>query len=544
MKTFPVKKIISLSLALLLCAAAFAIPGRSYAAEYLHAAYSHETADPAWLSDLVIKESVYGVSDLGRWLDLVAVPTYPYDETPESFSKKASYFADLYDLDQASLKAMYIYILSQLNVFSMAQMDDVSDAEVKAYLTEKGLKFIDDDGETMILARALYYADVRGVAGNYVTYGPGQTVAEAIIAFVAGVLGVKVGSLSVWLPEGGTVNDLRTFVVAAAKDALFNEGYDVEPDTSEEELCAIIAAMVTREAGYAVDGNSTLEELKVKYTAAMLSVVYGIRVDPTALGTALESGNLDFYLIKAIGKSFGLTVRDSMSYAEAFTFVAENSDYFSFDVGDFWSDIYNYKAYPAVRRNSLWVYPTSSVRVKDGSASVSISVNGETVANEAYTEVPIDIDADVQALTIKVVYTDALKNSEKTYVVLVDQTDCPYPDEVESTEPVSDDVSTNVIGGILQAAGLSDSTTAAVLSGLSAFIPGVFDSSPLTIGSAGITIPASGSQPDSLMSAMSALDVIGETVDSSLSGIGAFDAFSGSMSQRQRLAEMLSVSFD
>ena len=541
---------------ILKCAAAVLIavllafsPLSSLAAYYLHAAYDHDSPDPAWLNDLVIRESVYSQQDLQSSCVLVAVPEYPYTETADSFSEKVNAVVNLYSLAEVGSKAAYLYLFRTLNQFAAVETDDATDEEVKTYLTEQGFVFpTTETPETIIVARALYYAHKKGVATQYASFYRGEPIGVALVQFAAGVCGYDISELAKWVPNGD-INDLRSFVIAVSKAALYNEGYDVEPETSDEEVSRLVAAMVTRNAGYAVDSDLSFDQLRTRYLAAMLGTVYGVSVDSDALSAAQLSSEIPLYIIRLIGKSRGVTVPADADMAKAFMIVASGSDEFSFDHGKFWSDVYSYKISLANRRSSLWVWPTAASNSQnDPGSTVVVDINGKVVEDAKYTEVAIDPNADTQLMTITVGYAKDGVTSTCTYTITVDQTDAagylPGNTAPEATTQAPNAIA-ELVDGIIGAAGMRNPQIEAfsVATGIS--LPGkVSDIAELLIPSFdGTSTGASERIAADEAQAIDLLDSLGSAANLMLDGVGGYTAFMDSSSIDETIISLLDVSF-
>ena len=52
--------------------------------------YEYESADPAWLTDLVIREDMSSIDGMTHSCELIPKPEYSYTETAESFKAELS----------------------------------------------------------------------------------------------------------------------------------------------------------------------------------------------------------------------------------------------------------------------------------------------------------------------------------------------------------------------------------------------------------------------------------------------------------------------
>ena len=55
--------------------------------------YSYDTNDPAWLSDIIVKEDMATVESLATSSTLEPVASYPYNHTADSFKSEIEYYA-------------------------------------------------------------------------------------------------------------------------------------------------------------------------------------------------------------------------------------------------------------------------------------------------------------------------------------------------------------------------------------------------------------------------------------------------------------------
>ncbi len=498
--------------------------------------YDYDKSDIAWLTDLVINEDMTTVEGMAQRVSLIPEPEYPYTETPESFKKEVDSFVSLYDLTSSSQRAGYIYFFEVLNASSGFLAADVSDATVKEYLEGMGIEYPETPGEDeLVIARALFVALVTGAYGTE-SFALGSDLEEAIVSYLATITGMNMQELQQWLPDESVLS-LDEYILAASKLALWSNGYDVDRDTAEEEIYRLMAVISVRSQGVSVDSDLTFEDLKLKYTAALIGAKYSVVLDSEKLAYHLEKGTVAFYLLQLIGKSGGLSVReDNATYEEAFNLVAENTQYFDVDTEDFYADIYNYSATLSTRCSSLWIYPTAYAT--ESAYECSISVNGVPVKNNYYTEVEIDPELDKQELVVTVTATGAGETSECTYTIHLTQG--TYAN-VEGDEPVTENPAENYVSAdslvaeILSTIGVNsiisdviDTVYTALpvdLSGVVSFIAPTFGDN-VASGITGtdvdttadtIVFPEAGSGNDEFF--ISVLDQIGAVVDTSIGGI-------------------------
>ncbi len=505
--------------------------------------YDYEQSDIAWLTDLVIKEDMTTVEGMAQRVTLVPEPEYPYTETPESFKKEVDNFVSLYDLTSSSQRAGYIYFFEVLNSSSGFLAADVNDATVKEYLEGMGIEYPEKpDSDELVIARALFVALVTGAYGTE-SFAVGAGLEEAIVSYLASITGMNMQELQQWLPEE-SVLALDQYILAASKLALWSNGYDVDRDTPEDEVFRLMAVMSVKSQGVSVDSDLSFEDIKLKYTAALIGAKYSVVLDSQKLAHHLENGTVAFYILQLLGKNGGLAIReDSVSYEEAFKLVAENTQYFDVAEDDFYADIHTYSAKLNSRCSSLWIYPTAYAT--DSAYECIISVNGVPVKNNYYTEVGIDPELDEQDLIITVTATGGGESSKCTYTVHLTQG--TYAN-IEGDKPVVEEEKENYVSAdslvaeILSSIGVNSIVSDVIdtvytalpvdLSGVVSFIAPTFDeditSALPVIG--GVTFDTeSETEADSSKDDffISVLDQIGAVADTYIAGIPGLDIIEG-----------------
>ena len=397
--------------------------------------YDHESADPAWLTDLVFKEDMSSVNGLAQRCELVAKPSYPYTETPESFRKDVENYCYLYTLNQGSGRAAYIYFFDVLGTQSGNLLaGEISDDDIRTYLESVGVVYPDDpDDDELIVARALYGAMISGA---FTGVTAGASLEEVMVTYLASLTGVNIDTLREWMPADSVLS-LDSYILAASRLALWTNGYDVTDDLSEDDIFRLVAVMTIEQMGISADSSLSFDELKYKYMAAMLGKKYGVNVDDARLAAALESGDAAFYMLQLLGKQGGVSIReDNSTYEEAFDLVAENTGIFDVQVGEFYADIDHYELTLAYKRSSLWIYPTAYV-TGDSSYTVTIDVNGTPVRNGYYTEVPIDPEKPYQTLAVSVVAISAKDSSQCVYYIDLRQGGAAQVTPQQPTDPAA-----------------------------------------------------------------------------------------------------------
>lgn len=493
--------------------------------------YDYDKANAAWLTDLVIKEDMTTVEGMAQRVDLVPAPEYPYTETAGSFKKDVEYFMSLYSLDAGSQKAGYIYFFEILNANSELVNAEVSDADIKEYLEGLGIKYPANAGaDELIMARALYTALATGAVSSS-AYQGGALLEELLVSYMSSFTGMNTESLKQWTPTGSILS-LDEYILAASKLSLWTNGYDVTPETEEEEVYRLIAAMTVKAQGISVDNSLSFDELKIKYTAALLGAKYDVTVDSKKLAEAESKGTEAYYILQLIGRKSGLSVReDNATYEEAFQLVAENTDVFDVSSDDFYADIYNYDIYLKNRCSSLWIYPTAYA-TNNSSYNTLVTVNGTAIKNNYYNEVAIGYTEDVQTLNITVTVSGGGESSKCTYTITVHQG--AYAD-VEGEGPVVENntpsygTSDSVVADVLANLGMNSVISAVLdksyvslpktVSSVVAFMAPTFDGEAL--GDLGLS---SNNSKDGFY--ISVLDEVGSVVDTDIKGVPGIDLYS------------------
>ncbi|MBR5233427.1 MAG: cadherin-like beta sandwich domain-containing protein [Clostridia bacterium] len=370
--------------------------------------FVYDSADMSWLKDLIFKENMSSVDGLSQRNTLVPKAEYPYRETPESFKEEIANYQTVYTLDENMANAAYLYMLDLAKAFAGPATENYSDDFIKSYLESIGIVYpenSEDDDETKIVARALFSIIISDE--NY-KVKKGTGLYEAFTDYVSVLLGVNVGSI-LKFDNNTELIDLNEYVIAACKYMLFNSGYDVSKDTSDEEVFRLIAIMTIRSQGISIDsGTATFEEIKNKYLCAMMCKIYDVSIDTVSFEKAVKNDRLAFYILQLIGKEYGLTVRDSLTYEQAFDLVCKNTDFFNLEEGEFYADIYEYDVKLNYKRDTIWLYPqTLGTTSESDGTKVNVFINGKDVRENYYVDVSIDSSKEVVPVVIKIEFTDA-----------------------------------------------------------------------------------------------------------------------------------------
>ncbi len=405
--------------------------------------YDYDNLNKSWLTDLTLKESLNGISDMVTNVTLVANPDYPYVETPESFKNDVKDACKLYTLNDDAPRAAYIYIFEVMNQNSAILEDDTSDEEIRQYLINAGIVYPDNtDADTLVMARALYVVMKSGSLDVYLSNGSipaGTALESAVVSFMSVLTGVDMNAVREWTDVDDNLS-LDEYILAMSKYALWCSGYDVSVDMPEAEVYRLIALMTIRKQGITAPDNIDSDEIKIRYLAAMLGTKYDVSVDAEELQRALNDDNVAFYILQLMGRDSQLTLQaDSITYENAFKEVAENTSRFDMELGEFYADVYKYTATLKYRRSSVWLYPTSYVcNNKNNAAMMTITANGELIADGNFSEIKLDPSLAEQTICIKTTYDYNAEKYTSTYFLTIVQ-GLLNPDSVLIETPDVDD---------------------------------------------------------------------------------------------------------
>ncbi|MBO5934188.1 MAG: hypothetical protein J6Q94_01730 [Clostridia bacterium] len=377
----------------------------AYALVMAETQYMYDSPNLSWLKDLIVKENMSSVDGLSQRNTIVAKAQYPYSATAETFKEEVASYQAIYTLDEDMANVLYLYMLELTMSFANGTDKSYSDEFIRAYLESLGIVYPSEDTqETKLIARALFTIVTKD-EDFVVKRGTG--LYQAFTSYISQTLGLNV-DLVIRFDKDSDVNDLKDYVLAAGKYMLYSAGYNVTSDTPEEEVYRLIAIMTIRAQGISIDSSTaTFEEIKNKYLCAIMCRIYEVTIDPDGFDKAVKKDNLAFYLLQLIGKEYGVTVRDSVSYETAFDIVSQNTTYFNLEEGEFYADVYEYDVQLNYKRDTIWLYPqTIGVTSESDGTKVDVFVNDNDVRENYYVSVAIDKEAEMIPLVITVEYTD------------------------------------------------------------------------------------------------------------------------------------------
>lgn len=418
------KRLIAVLLTAVMLMAVFSTGLCASALMMVETQYTYDSVNLSWLKDLIIKEDMSSVSGLSDRNTLEPVAKYPYRETAASFSEEIAYYHLLYTLDEEMVNVGYLYMLELAESLAVSSAaSGYSDEFIRSYLESMGIVYPTGDAanssETMIVARALF--SIISADEDYVVKR-GTGLYEAFTGYISTLLGAD-GSAILKFDGDNDFSDLQEYVTAACKYMLYCSGYDVNASTSDEEVYRLIAIMTIRSQGISIDSSTaTFEEIKVKYLCAMMCSIYDVSINVPAFEAAVNNGKLDFYMLQIIGKKYGVTVKDSVTYEEAFDIVSKNTDYFNLEAGEFYADVDEYNVRLKYKRSTVWIYPqTLGTTNESEGTTVNVKINGVDVRENYYVDVALDTSKDTESVIITVEYTDSSGTKSSTYKINIIQ---------------------------------------------------------------------------------------------------------------------------
>lgn len=404
---------------------------------FLETQYTYDKPNTAWLKDIIIKDDMRSISGLTDRCTLMARPDYLYTNTPESFLIEVNELIDLYELDSDSQRASYFYIFETLSEFSTAGHSEISDEYIKFWLQENEIAYPSDglyDPETTILARALYII-MNNEAINQPEIENNATIESTLIKYFSPLLGVDLDTTKEWSADSN-LDTMNKYILATCRLALWNSGYDVSPSTPDEEVYRLIAIMTIKKQGISVDESTAdFEELKIKYLAAMLSLRYGVSLEPDILQSAIDNNSVALYILQLMGQDGGISIKHDTEFTTAFFLVAENTDFFDIIPGEFYSDILKYDVKLEFLRDSIWINPTALYKTDvNSNQSVTIKINNIVVKDNYYSEYLLNPEIKSEKIFIEV--SNKSTNSQNSLVYefnIIQGNKAPEP----STNPVN-----------------------------------------------------------------------------------------------------------
>ena len=387
--------------------------------------FTYDSVNLSWLKDMIVKEDMSSIDSLAlQQAELEPVSKYPYRHTAASFKEEVGYYQVLYTLDESMTDVAYLYILQIVE--SLAESSaaaSFSDEYIRSYLESLGVVYPSGDAanssETLIVARALF--SIISTDESF-TIKRGTGLYEAFTSYISVIIGVDT-SYIIKFDDDGILSGLEEYILAACRYMLYNMGYDVNSNTSDEEIYRLLAIMTIRTQGISIDtSTATFEEIKVKYLCAMMCRIYDVSINVADFEKAVNADKLPFYMLQLIGKKSGVAVKDNVTYEEAFDIVSKNTAYFNLEAGEFYADIFEYNVRLKYIRDKIWFYPqTLGTTSESDGTRVNVKINGKDVEENYYVDVALDSSLEKQSVSITVEYTDKNGTISSNYVVNVFQ---------------------------------------------------------------------------------------------------------------------------
>ncbi len=526
-----IKKMIAVFLTTVMLVTVMSCGLNAFALVMCETQYVYDSADMSWLKDLIVKENMSSVDGLSQRNTLIPKSEYPYGATPDSFKNEIAYYQTVYTLDENMANVAYLYMLELAKSFAGPATSNYSDEFIKSYLESVGIVYPENaDDETKIVARALFSVII---SDEKYEVKKGTGLYEAFTDYISVLLGVNVSVLLKY-DNDSELFDLNEYVIAACKYMLFNSGYAVDKNTSDEEVFRLIAIMTIKAQGISIDsGSATFEEIKNKYLCAMMCKIYDVSIDTASFGKAAENDNLAFHMLQLIGKEYGISVKNTLTYEEAFDLVGEKTGYFNLEEGEFYADVYEYDVKLNYKRDKIWLYPQTlgTTNESDGT-KVNVLINGKDVRENYYVDVSIDPEKAVIPVVITVEFTDskAVKKTSSYKLNVYQGTKEP---------PVSGTISDSLTGvkdvveNVLNELGLDSS-----IAGLVVNIP--FELPTRLLGITSLIIPSFSNLPSLGTGLLAQLFGYSKDDDSnvntdSIGGVGGLDSFNSSGNSSQSM---------
>lgn len=496
--------------------------------------YSYDKSNPSWLTKISVYEDMSSLSALiNGFIDpavLVPMPKgYEYSHTHESFVEELELYMRMYSLNELSLdsqSSMYIFLMQQLNVISDGYTS-VSDEKIREMLEDGGIvypsaKEINDD--TYVFARALYLGLTQTTENFKMPEIPeGTSVEQAFVIYLDATFGKNLG-ISLSGDSANAVETLQEYLIESGKFLLKSQGYTVPADASDDEVTRLLAIMVIHAQGIAVDEDkATFEEIKIKYLASMLGIIYHVSLNPDMLNTAIENGNIPFYMLQAMGQEKHLTVRSDLSYEEAFMLVAENTDYFQLE-NKFHADIQEYATNLEYKRDKIWIM-TRALNSTDAAKgqTVTITIDGKAAEDGKAHEIILDKTKASQQVDIRVAYTDSSGTVSSTYKITFYQGDHEPPVKESSKNNNNSNSATGTEQDTTNAADSSGSADS-LLNGISTtFLPQINSVFAMLVPSFNESIAVSGFDYIGVLNNFTSSGSVEKGDDGTLGGVGGID---------------------
>ncbi len=386
--------------------------------------------NPAWLSDIYVRESAYDFVKN----EMVPRANGVYSRTLGGFRKEVSELKKLCKLSIDDLVNAYTLILEEAYKIMEASGVFEDYDTMKNYLeTECKIVFPGDGSSVNKTYVAIAYACLKYdmlyiITGNHFTVPEGTTINRTVVLIVAFLLGEQNVSED--------IKSLEDFAVYSLKKSLIAAGYPVSDDADPEEILMLYKIMMAEKQGYKIENHDVssytqkeIEYLNGAYAASLIKSSYGVSPSPEDAYIAAYGPSEDLMpmlILSLMIESKGESTASDNSLEDLFKHACRLG-FFDLD-NEFYSDIYEYDVYLQYDCEFVWITPFAYAMElgTDKVQYVKITINGTTVNNLDSYQCPIT--GDVTKATIKVSYNDGSLSGNATYTIYLHNGTKPFPE--------------------------------------------------------------------------------------------------------------------
>ena len=308
------KRVLSLLLAMIVAVGCLCAGWVAYAAK-VEQQFESTPESSAWLQSLIVSYDKGGYAF--ETATLVPQTDYRHDKSLSEFESDISYWVNAYTMDEDARYEQYILALRFANdvIRFIGITEDVSQEEMRAWLTENGITMPPEDDENTETYVTLLYALMKDQIYKLIpsldkmevpTINPGTPLEEALVQYLAAMIEAQENEQNpggdFQLPDG--LKTVRELVIALAKLDLAQERYgaitipDDMPDEKVFKLLTIRTLIVDLKYPLYKDGVVTDiknpddisdEELGLAYLSAMISQRYELKTAPIPYIPAMDA---------------------------------------------------------------------------------------------------------------------------------------------------------------------------------------------------------------------------------------------------------------
>ncbi|HIT53370.1 MAG TPA: cadherin-like beta sandwich domain-containing protein [Candidatus Fimivicinus intestinavium] len=451
------KRVLSLLLAMIVAVGCLCAGWVAYAAK-VEQQFESTPESSAWLQSLIVSYDKGGYAF--ETATLVPQTDYRHDKSLSEFESDISYWVNAYTMDEDARYEQYILALRFANdvIRFMGITEDVSQEEMRAWLTENGITMPPEDDENTETYVTLLYALMKDQIYKLIpsldkmevpTIEPGTGLEKALVQYLAAMMEAQDEALE--LPEG--LETVRELVLALAKWNLAQERYgaitipDDMPDEKVFKLMTIRTLIVDLQYPLYKDGVVTDiknpddisdEELGLAYLSAMISQRYELKTAPIPyipamdatwnMQQALENEDVPRLTLRQMAKEKGSDkITKDFTNQQAWEEVLRLG-YFPLE-DQFYSDISNYEVKLPYKLRDIRVRATA---LKNGA---KITVNGQEIKSGSATEIHFSMIGQSTTLSYQVTNTVEGKTETMNYSIKIINGSEDLPDETYPTLP-------------------------------------------------------------------------------------------------------------